>query len=901
MSLNIHDTPDTISRRTLLQLASASAATVVCKPLTGLAPADRPIVFWATEGNLPGDLVMVVGGGLADTHQVQTWRIPDGPIGTPGDYALLPQQATALPVLQLAESCVKFQLPADWRSGLYSMQLGNSSPIKLNRPILWFVQPTRLQPGLSDNEVPPGSEFQIIGKDFLLADESGKTAVAIKAEGKAWQLLAPPDNAERFSVIAKLPNNIPPGSYEVAVHPGFGGVHGWSKPLAFKVKLPVDWPREIYDVKSFGALGDDVHDDTAAILKALEKCEKNHGGIIHFPYGTYRLTQPIAIPARTILRGDKRDVSILKWPEDEPLTLADFTPAAIYTASEFGLEDLTLIARKVDHILLDLSYENTHNRTIPKDFGRHMRPWSQYRDIFIRRVEFQHWQNAGHPDRNPDPKMVKKFWSGDGPFNIRTGGCVNFEVSDCIFQGGNNHFNGPQNGRITGCQFSNDMSYSWTCLGGGARRLIVERNDIRASSSFGFGSIGLNYVYSAHNVSHNFVRGEREAMTLDVSSMPTKRAVAEYWGAPVEVRDLTLRFPAPSAAPNLDGFRTGFLPGSFRGGQAIIHAYDGGPGAGQSRRIVDNTADTVTLEKPFDNPPETTPRRLYLELSPRKNENPGITCAWVGKLGKVNGQQISIDDVQWVPGEFIDQQVLIFDGPGAGQYRVITANTEDTITFDRPWDVMPQRGAPIGIWSIIRHMIVYKTSGFDTSAFAQLYGSGYDYVVDSCHVERNQGIWGQMGWFVQMNKNEVSVGYTYHKGIGPPGPTPEHNSPYGLTGLNGSQLRLTKFGQVQYPEIPAGTAIFVDKLVGQAVPIGLATVLRRNHLDYNERLVLGGSGDSAAPKRFRHAVISGNVIKHSAVGIQIGGDATEVLATGNEFEDVKQPYAAIVKAALKVV
>jgi hypothetical protein len=633
--------------------------------------------------------------------------------------------------------------------------------------------------------------------------------------------------------------------------------------------------------------------------------EQKGGGIVYFPFGTYRLSGTIMIPSRTTLRGEMRDISILKWPEDEPMTLADFTPAAVYTASQFGLENLTLIARKVDNIVLDLSFENTHRNTIPKEFGPYMKPWSQYRDIFIRKVQFQHWLSISHPDRNTDPKMVKKYWSGDGPFNLKTGGCVNFEVSDCIFQGGNNGINGPQNGRVTNNSFSNEMNYSWTCLGGGARRLVVTGNEIRASSSFGFGSMSLQYVYSAHNTSYNFVRGEREAMTLDVSSMPTKRSVAEYWGAPVEVHNeagsVTLKFPPPSAPANSDGFRTGFLPGTFRGGQAVIHAYDGGAGGGQTRTILDNTEDSVTLDKPWDKVPETTSRRLYLELSPRKNESAGITSAWVGLIDKTKAQSVTGRDAKWVPGEFIEQAILILDGRGAGQYRVITANTEDEVQLDRPWDVMPEAGAAIGIWEIVRHMIVYKCTAFDTSAFAQLYGSGYDYTVDSCTVERNQGIWGQMGWFVQFRYNNVDVGYSYHKGIGMPGPTPEHNSPYGIVGLDGGQLRLTKFGQVQYPWIPSGTAIFVDKLVGRPVPIGLATVIRRNRLRWNERIVLGSSTQPNPPVRFRHATIEGNVIEHAAVGVQVGSDVQGVVAADNRFVDVKTPYLAASKSSIDLI
>ncbi|MCA9206504.1 MAG: hypothetical protein KDA59_25800, partial [Planctomycetales bacterium] len=45
------------------------------------------------------------------------------------------------------------------------------------------------------------------------------------------------------------------------------------------------------NVRDFGAVGDGMHDDTAAIQKAVDSMT----GAIRFPKGTYRLTQPVVI------------------------------------------------------------------------------------------------------------------------------------------------------------------------------------------------------------------------------------------------------------------------------------------------------------------------------------------------------------------------------------------------------------------------------------------------------------------------------------------------------------------------------------------------------------------------------------------------------------------------------
>jgi hypothetical protein len=888
------------SRRDFLQMAGAAGALAVAPKAwaASSAPAsDAPVVFWTSESLLPGDMAMALGGGLSVVKEVKSWRLEDGPVGVPGMSSSTPASATMARTVQGNERSIKFEVSPAWEPGVFAFRPADGAVKLINQPLVWFVQPTLLLPGLSDNELAPGGEFQVIGKDFLLPDESGKALVALRGKGGAWKVLGT-TKAERYSIQAVLPADVAPGHYEMSVHNGFGGAAGWSAPLAIGIKQPVLWPQKTWNVRDFGALGDDVHDDTDAIRKALAEAEKNGGGVISFPFGTYRLSDYIVIPQKTVLRGEMRDISILKWPEDQPLTSADMTLAAIYTASEFGIHDLTLIARKVRNIVLDLSTQNGHYSDLPSEVMKYIRPWTQYRDVFIRRVRFQHWLAASRPEQHvTDEKLLKLIWSGDGAVNFKNAACTNFEVSDCVFQGGQNQFMGLQNGRVTGNSFSNDMNYCWTVLGGGARRLVVMNNDIHASSSFGFGSISIQYVYSAHNVSNNFVRGEREAMTLDVSSMPGARAVAEYWGTPTSVTNepgkVTLTFAPASAPANLDGFRTGFTPGAFRGGTAFVHAFDGGAGGGQRRKILDNTSDTVTLDEPWKTVPETTPRRLYLELAPRKNENAGITPAWVGDIAEVQPQSLKGTGAKWVPDEFVGYAALVFTGRGAGQYRLVTANSETEVKVDRPWDVMPERGDAIGIWAVVRHMIVYKCEAYDTSAFAQLYGSGYDYIIDSCITHRNQGMWGQMGWFVQFNRNQIEVGYSYHKGIGPHGPTPEGNVPYGIVGLNGGELRLTKFGQVQYPEIPAGTPIMVDKLVGRAIPGGLATVLRRNHLKWNERIVLGSAANPSKPVRFIDAVIDGNSIEHSAVGIQLGGDVDNVVTSRNRFSDVKEAYSVV--------
>lgn len=49
-------------------------------------------------------------------------------------------------------------------------------------------------------------------------------------------------------------------------------------------------PPNYYNVKKFGAKGDNLHDDTKAIQKAINKAISKGGGIIYFPAGIYQIS-----------------------------------------------------------------------------------------------------------------------------------------------------------------------------------------------------------------------------------------------------------------------------------------------------------------------------------------------------------------------------------------------------------------------------------------------------------------------------------------------------------------------------------------------------------------------------------------------------------------------------------
>jgi hypothetical protein len=772
-----------------------------------------PVVFWKPDSIEPGNVVLFYGGGLAQSAMASVWRVPDAvampPLREPG--LTPPSSAREQPIIQASEESAKFLIPADFKPGVFAAQVSaggsKTKTVILNRPELWFLQPVKLEPGLRENQAPAGAIVQIVGKDFLLVGDQGSPRVLLrKVGGRDW-IEAKVSTPERFSLRAQLPANLADGQYELWVHNGFGGEAGWGGPLAIEIRKPRPWPSKVFNVKSdFGAKGDDVADDTPAFEAALSAARANGGGVVYLPWGIYRLNRAIVIPPHTTLRGEQRDASVLMWPADEPKSLEDFTPAAIFAQAPFAVEDLTIIARKVNTLI----EETGMGHGVPAEFRRDpfQTPAS---DVFIRRVNLHHWLLASHPDRNlalwNTPAKGNSKYGGDGANTFELNGVTNFEMSDVQSEGGQLHIRNIHNARETGNHFGNEMGYCWAEMGGGAHYVVSENNDLRASTSWGYGNTAMKYVYSAHNKSYNFVRGEREAMTLDISALPTAR--------------------------------------------------------------------------------------------------PGGNIAWFGKPAKVNGQVFTIDGIKAQPNEFADLALMILDGPGRGQFRVIQSNTPTEFTVDRPWDVQPDTRSTIGLWSVMRHMIVYKSEGYDCSAFAQLYGSFYDYIVDSNHVERNQGIWGQSGWFVQFRYNDVWYANTYHPGIGPGGgPTPEKTVPFSFTGLTSGVLRVTKFGSSQYGR----PLVMVDDVAGEKVPGVLGVIVKGNVLKYNQRISFPPSATPPAKTvkndgevRMFDLVIDGNSIQHSPVGIQIGPQVRGAVVSNNRFEDVRDRYWIPETGAVKIL
>ena len=196
--------------------------------IAALPAAAAPTVFWVSEPVQPGEVVLLYGGGLGEVREVTVRRLADEAPGVPPPQSSASEaEAVQVPTLQPSDSSLKFRLPAGMATGVFAVAFGGG-PRLINVPKIEWCQPTRLLPGLNENEAAPGSTVQIIGRNFLL-DESIREKVKVTLRGQDGRMLwLKVVRAEKYAIVAELPEDLSVSEYQVWVHNGSGGPAGWS-------------------------------------------------------------------------------------------------------------------------------------------------------------------------------------------------------------------------------------------------------------------------------------------------------------------------------------------------------------------------------------------------------------------------------------------------------------------------------------------------------------------------------------------------------------------------------------------------------------------------------------------------------------------------------------------------
>jgi parallel beta-helix repeat protein len=172
--------------------------------------------------------------------------------------------------------------------GMYLMWVENANgagyPVRINAAEATWLGPSH---------VTPGSEVSVYGRNLSYHNDTVKSYVYIRAWGTGSGEETTPvkvGEVNPYKVTFTVPSDIAAGrDYEVWLHNGHGGKYGWSGPLKLHIDVsdPYVWEGRVINVKDFGATGDGFSDDSRAIQEAINSA--NNGDRIYFPSGTYRL------------------------------------------------------------------------------------------------------------------------------------------------------------------------------------------------------------------------------------------------------------------------------------------------------------------------------------------------------------------------------------------------------------------------------------------------------------------------------------------------------------------------------------------------------------------------------------------------------------------------------------
>jgi DNA-binding cell septation regulator SpoVG len=528
--------------------------------------AAAPTVFWASDPVQPGQTVVVVGEGFGNQPKVSIRSLVlDDVRQPPAKDAPATEGIVTVDVLQPSDQGFKFTIPGTFRPGIYLYQIDTDSGSchgYLNRPRAWWAQ------GDLGVAASPGGRIRVFGQNF---GRKPLISILLPDWSKRGDLSA---TGDEYAVSADIPPDLPPGSYRLIVHAAKGCQATWSDSLSIEVAKPIAWPATVFNVRSLGAEGDGVKDDTTAIFTALQKADEAKGGVVYFPRGRYRVSEALSIPRFTVLRGEKREWSCLAWSD-----LAKPPEALIRGTNSFGIEELTL-------------YAKDHQHVIAGDLGD--KP--EAGDVFVRRVRVRADVYRGHPSQEEVAKLFgsQMRLSTGGGDTVHLGG-KNIEITDSDFYGSGRslYLKMARGGWVEGNKFYNGR-WSWYCLEG-CDGLVFANNELTGGDLMSTGGGIANYstscsqnIYFAHNrmsLAHGW---DREIMTTDAGD-------GAYFGKikSVEKTKMTL-----AEAPEKFGKKS---QRDWRGSAVFILA---GKGAGQYRRLVDYEGDQIEVDRRWQVTPD---------------------------------------------------------------------------------------------------------------------------------------------------------------------------------------------------------------------------------------------------------------------------------------------------------
>lgn len=208
---------------------------------------------------------------------------------------------------------------------------GYSQPVMINQTEAWWVKETSSR----------GQIASVFGRN--LSQDGGTQSSQVYLEDSAgkgyWAQVV---GVNPYKVDFKVPDALANGDYQVFVHNGDGGQYGWSKPLTMTIDNGFNYTGAVFNVKNYGAKGDGITNDTAAINAARVAAENTPWSTVYLPKGTYVINDSL-FPGGDQVRwlGDGKDITTIKVANGSSQQYLFVTEASV---NHITFQDLTLDA-----------------------------------------------------------------------------------------------------------------------------------------------------------------------------------------------------------------------------------------------------------------------------------------------------------------------------------------------------------------------------------------------------------------------------------------------------------------------------------------------------------------------------------------------------------------------------
>ncbi len=265
----------------------------------------------------------------------------------------------ALPILVQRDGQLSAQLPAQLPADLYQVWVQDG---QLRSPAVFINQARGMH--FDSPEVAPGGTLRLFGRN-LLRGGSAQVRFVAQSGGGSGPAVVKASQSDAYALTLTAPTTLQPGVvYDVFVANGYGGSAAETKaeqpvqaiaagPDYFQLGVP--WASKftfytnVYNVKTdsrlaLKAVGNGLADDQPAIQAAILQANKDGGGIVYLPAGTYKLLvaqgEGLTIYANVVLQGAGPQQTSLKYGYGE----AGFKFGLIFygNGQKMGLADLSL-------------------------------------------------------------------------------------------------------------------------------------------------------------------------------------------------------------------------------------------------------------------------------------------------------------------------------------------------------------------------------------------------------------------------------------------------------------------------------------------------------------------------------------------------------------------------------